>query len=95
MRYRVGAISPSYERTTELTRIDQGTLYITNKRFFFDGAEKNSAVTYDAVVRISLFDGGFELEKNSGRSPHLKVPGNAERVAALAVRCHMEWHNSA
>jgi len=91
VRYRLGSISPTIVRTTELQEIDSGTLFITNKRLFFDGRAKNTTITYKAVAALKLFDGGFEVDKQTGRSPHLFVGPEPEQVAAMAVRAHADW----
>lgn len=91
LRYRLGSLSPTFERISELQQIDRGVLYLTTKRLFFDGAAKNTSIPFKSIVKIALFDGGFEVEKQTGRSPHIKVGPEAEKVAGLAVRSHLEW----
>ena len=43
LRFRLGSIAPQRVTTDELTRIDQGTVFFTNKRVIFDGSKKNTA----------------------------------------------------
>ena len=89
LRYRAGSITPHFERESVLVQIDTGTLYITDKRLFFDGHEKNSTVTWRSVAAVAAFDGGIEIEKQTGRSPFLKLQEQPERAAALATRLLM------
>lgn len=89
LRYRAGSITPHFERESVLVQIDAGTLYITDKRLFFDGHEKNSTVTWRSVAAVAAFDGGIEIEKQTGRSPFLKLSEQPERAAALATRLLM------
>ena len=94
VRYRIGSFTPSVSTSTDITRLDGGTLFITNKRFFFEGAQKNATINFNAVARISLVPGGFEIEKQTGRSPYLRIASDAERVAAIAVRAHADFHSA-
>lgn len=88
LRYRVGSITPNVERSSELTPIDHGQLYITNKRILFDGGEKNTTLTWGGLTQVQLFDGGVILEKGTGKSPHLMLRERAAE-AALTVARHL------
>jgi hypothetical protein len=90
LHYRVGSIQPIVERTTDLVKIDTGRIYLTSKRVFFDGREKNSTLTWKTVASISPFLGGFEIEKQTGRSPHIHLTHEPEIAAAIATRAHEE-----
>jgi len=87
IRFRVGSISPSVERESQLTPIDNGTLYVTNKRVLFDGAEKNTTIQHKDLIGLKVLQGGIILEKGTGRSPHLMLREDAESAAALIARC--------
>lgn len=86
VRYRVGSIAPSVERTSELVPIDSGTVYVTNKRVFFDGRLKNTTIAWKALAGVQLLQGAVVLEKNTGKSPHLTIAGGAPEAAALIAR---------
>lgn len=86
VRYRIGSISPSADRRDVLAHIDSGTLYITNKRLFFDGQGRNSTLKYDALVGVQVFLGGINVERQSGRSPTLLIDSDAEMAAAIIAR---------
>lgn len=88
LRYRLGSIAPSVERSSELVPIDHGHLYITNKRILFDGGQKNTTLTWNGLLQVQLFDGGIILEKNTGKSPHLMIQDGATE-AALTVAAHL------
>ena len=86
IRYRVGSIAPSVERTSELEPIDHGPMYVTNKRVYFDGAQKNTTLAWKTITEVQLFQGGIILEKNTGKSPHLMIHDGAEAAAAIIAR---------
>lgn len=67
----------------ELTHIDDGTLYITNKRVIFDGRRKNSTIRHSALLGLEMFRDGLVLEKASGKSPHLILDGDVELAAVI------------
>jgi hypothetical protein len=92
IRYRVGSLEPSYERTTEMQEIDRGVVYITNKRIFFDGQLKNTTVTYKVMTSVILLDGGFQVEKQTGKSPCLKLESEPDKAGALATWALSAYH---
>lgn len=81
VRYRAGTITPQRVTRDELTFIDDGTLYITNKRVIFDGQKKNSAIRYSALIGMQMYADGIALEKATGKSPHLMLDGDVEHAA--------------
>lgn len=87
VRYRIAEFTPKYEREENLTLIDTGALYLTNKRIFFDGQKKNTSVRWSAVVKVAGFDGGFEVEKGSGKPITLQIAQDGERALAVAQYC--------
>ncbi|MEO5800290.1 MAG: hypothetical protein ABIZ70_07245 [Gemmatimonadales bacterium] len=93
LRYRIGSATVQAHKVTELRQIDQGMLYITSKRLFFEGAEKNTTIAYKAISQLKVFNGGFEVEKQAGKSPVLHLSHDAERAAAIAMRAQMESAN--
>ncbi len=86
IKYRAGSFAPSTERTHELVQVDTGILFITSKRLVFDGHSKNSVVTLKSMIRVGVFPGGFEAEKQTGKSPYLKFDGDPHTPAAIASR---------
>lgn len=83
LRFRVGSIAPRRVTKEELTRIDQGTLYITSKRVIFDGSRKNTTIRYASLLAVQRYADGLGLEKSSGRSPTLVLSGDTEEAAAI------------
>lgn len=83
LRYRVGSVGVHRITREELTEIDQGTLYLTNKRLIFDGQKKNTTIRLSALLSFTPCSDGLILEKSSGRSPSLAIAGDVELFCAL------------
>ncbi len=84
--YRAGSVSAQRITSDELRHIDSGTLYITNKRMIFDGSKKNTNILWKKVLSITPYSDGVGIEKDSGRSPVLRVHSNADILALLIGR---------
>jgi hypothetical protein len=65
--------------------VDKGTLYITNKRFIFDGPRKQAAIRHSDVVALEAWTDGFLLEKTAGKFPLLAIEGDSAVVTAIAA----------
>lgn len=83
VRYRVGSYRPQRITRQELTQIDTGSFYITNKRVVFDGDHKNTAIPYGSLLGVTPYTDGIKLEKSSGRSPYLLFSGDVEMVTVI------------
>ena len=84
--YRVGATRPQRITSEDLTEIDGGMLYITNKRVLFDGTRKNSTLRLSSLIGFEPYSDGLVLEKGTGRSPHLILSSDAEIAAVILAR---------
>jgi hypothetical protein len=85
LHWRVGSIAPSRVTREELTRLDSGTLYVTNKRILLTGAAKNYQLRYSGVLGIEVFSDAIRIEKSSGRSPVLVLRDPEIPAAILAA----------
>ena len=83
LSYRVGSVKVQRITRNELTQIDEGRVYVTNKRVIFDGSLKNTAFRLSSVLSFSPYSDGVALEKSSGRSPHLILDGDIEQFHAV------------
>jgi len=81
VRYRFGSIAAQRVTRDELILIDEGTLYVTNKRIIFDGARKNVTIRYSALIAFQVCSDGLILEKTAGKSPHLVMDGDVQQAA--------------
>lgn len=84
--YNVGSISPQRITTEELTVIDSGTVYVTNKRIIFMGSKRNTNIKLDKILSLTPYSDGVGLEKDSGKSPILRVTHNADVLTRVLGR---------
>lgn len=72
--YRVGQVS--FDRVTQdyLKLLDVGTLYLTNKRLFFDGGQKNTSIPLSNVIDFTMFSDGIQIQKDSGKDQFFQCP---------------------
>ena len=85
IRYRVGNVHLQRITSESLTLIDQGKLYVTNKRVIFMGQKRNTNIKYAAILSIEPYSDAVCIEKDSGKSPYLMC-SDADILARLLVR---------
>jgi hypothetical protein len=71
IRYHVGYSKPQRITTDSLTEIDNGNVFLTNKRIIFMGTKKNSNIKYSSVLAVVPYSDAVGIEKDSGKSPIL------------------------
>ncbi|PIO48174.1 MAG: hypothetical protein CMR00_06115 [[Chlorobium] sp. 445] len=71
--YRVGTIAPQRITSEELTYIDSGNLYLTDKRVIFMGSKRNFTIRMAQILAFTPYSDGIEIEKDAGRNPILKI----------------------
>jgi hypothetical protein len=81
--YRVGSIKVTPIKQEELTRIDSGMVYFTNKRIIFDGQRGNKAIRLTALIGIEPYSDGIGLEKATGKSPILVMHEHVELASVV------------
>ena len=71
MSYRMGNLRVVPLTTQKFIPIDRGTLFITNKRIIFVGAEKrvNKTLNLDDIIDFSIFKDGILIGKLNGKKP--------------------------
>lgn len=75
IRYRLGNVTPIRHTKEELTLIDAGAVYITDRRVIFMGSKRNSTLRFTSLLGFTPYTDGVELEKSTGRSPVLTISG--------------------
>lgn len=86
--YNLGSIAPQRMSSEELTLIDSGTAYVTNKRLIFMGGRKNITIKLDKILSLTPYSDGIGVEKDSGKSPILGISQNTDvflRVLGRAI----------
>jgi hypothetical protein len=83
--YRTGDFA--VKRTSEdiLIKIDDGVLHITNKKILFVGSKQNKTIRFNQIVDIVPFSDGFELSKETGKSPFFTISGEFPKIAVAII----------
>lgn len=76
----------TYKRHREvrevLKEIDQGDLYLTNKRALFKGSRKSISLPFNKIIDVDLYTDGVYLYKESGK-PVILLFSDAEKFGVL------------
>ena len=86
VRYRVGSIKPQRITSEEWKKIGFGTLYLTNKRIILMGQSKNLSIKLEKVLSFTPYSDGAEISKDTGRSPLIIFPNNADIFSLILSR---------
>ncbi len=70
---RVGSSRTITSESDELTELDRGDLYITNKRLVFVGFKKSVEITMGRIIRCQLYRDGVEIVKSSGKPDLFRI----------------------
>lgn len=84
--YRAGSVNVQRITSEQLLQIDRGSLYVTNKRIIFVGSKKNTNIPLAKILSVVPYSDGVGIEKDSGRSPILRVSTNADLLAMTLGR---------
>jgi hypothetical protein len=90
LRYRVGSVSTSRVTRDELTEIDRGTIYVTNKRLIFSGTKKNTTMRLSTILSFEPYSDGLLLEKTSGKPVRLVFIGGDTELFHLILSGALE-----
>ncbi len=70
----------------QMTQLDTGSVYLTNKRLIFSGNRRNITVRLDKVLYITPYKDGVEIEKDSGKTPFLKFTEEIDSFCIIIER---------
>lgn len=90
---RSGSYAPRSYTSDQMTLIDNGTLYLTNKRIIFTGNKKNSNIRLDKVLNITPYSDGVEIDKETGKSPTLQFAEQADIFCMILERLLRQRQN--
>lgn len=85
MRYRIGNITPHKVTSDMLMEIDNGHVFVTNKRIIFMGHKKNISIKYSSILAVTPYSDGVGIEKDSGKSPIL-ICQDADYLSRILLR---------
>lgn len=66
--------------------LDQGQLYLTNKRIIFSGSKKTNNVRLDKILSFTSYSDGLEIKKDVGRNPLIRLRANIDIFNILLSR---------
>ncbi len=70
---RGGSIAPTRNTEEYLKFIDNGSVYLTNKRIIFMGQHGNKLIPYSKILAFTPFSDGIEIDKDTGKKPFFKI----------------------
>ena len=86
IRWRFGQVSVNRVSRDVMTQLDSGTLYVTNKRLLFDGAQNSKSIALKKIIRFTVFSDGIKIEKDTGRDQYFIGSGDSEVLGAVLER---------
>ena len=66
--------------------IDSGTLYLTQKRIFIIGLEKNYTIKLESIVRTQKTTDGILIHKLTGRNPTIKMSTHETIIISILLK---------
>ncbi|RZJ84225.1 MAG: hypothetical protein EOO20_21515 [Chryseobacterium sp.] len=66
--------------------IDSGTLYLTQKRIFIIGLEKNYTIKLESIVRAQKTTDGITIHKLNGRNPTLQMSTHEITIISILLK---------
>lgn len=91
--YRAGSVKVQRITSEQLQTIDSGIIYVTNKRLIFVGNKKNANIQISKILSVTPYSDGVGIEKDSGKSPILRVSENADIFAMVIGRVINDYIN--
>ena len=84
--FRAGQVAAQRVTSDELTLIDTGTLYLTNKRLIFRAGRGNKNVRLNKILTFEAFRNGVDIQKDAGKSPFLEFEEDLDLFVVLLDR---------
>lgn len=81
--WRLGSVAVQPISEDVLTKIDEGKIYLTNKRLIFLGSKGNKTIRLEKIIDFTPYSNGVQIEKDVGRSPFLKFQQNIDILSLL------------
>jgi hypothetical protein len=73
------------ETIDQLTPIDNGDLYFTNKGVLFRGHIGNKSISYEKIVMLTPFRNGIKIERETGKDIYISYNIKPEHAAAIIL----------
>ncbi len=85
--YRLGSVNVRPKTEQKLSKIDVGTIYITNKRLIFIGSSTNRPIRYSQILDFEVYSDGISIVKETGKSPVFMISSGAPLAGTILARC--------
>ncbi|TVR93950.1 MAG: hypothetical protein EA428_01200 [Spirochaetaceae bacterium] len=84
--WRAGSLG--VQRVTEdvVKHLDDGVLFLTNKRILFMGRRRNKNIRLNRILDFEIYSNGVQIEKDAGASPFLETSADMELFGLLLGR---------
>lgn len=85
--YRYGTGQYHSESLDQLTTIDQGDFYVTDKGLFFRGSKGNKTLPFEKILELVPFENGMKIERETGKDIYIpfRFSNSPEKAAAIVL----------
>lgn len=84
--YRIGSLKPRYRNLDGIKEMAVGSLYITNKRLFFDGGSLSATITFNGIVNVECYSNGIEVGKINDRNDFFQMTPLSSEYAYMIIQ---------
>lgn len=84
--WRAGSLGVQRMSEDVLKHLDNGTLFLTNKRIIFMGGRRNRNIRLSRILDFEIYSNGVQIEKDAGASPFLETSADMELFGLLLGR---------
>jgi len=84
--WNLGQMGVKRHQEEILKKIDEGRLYLTNKRVIFVGQTRSTSIKLAEIINMQPFSDGVEIQKSRGRSPTFVTGASAEFPVMILAR---------
>ena len=84
--WRAGDLKLNPVSKDVFTKLDNGYLYLTNKKILFMGSLKNVSIPLNKIICFNPYTDGVEIQKSTGRNPFFLFKHNNDVFFALLNR---------
>ena len=86
LHWRVGDLGVQAVSNDTLTLIDNGILYLTNKRIILIGSKNTKTIRHTKILNLKPYKNGVEIFKDAGKSPFLEFEKGADVFSMILNR---------
>ena len=83
IRYRVGSFRGQPIHQDSLSKIDTGTLVVTNQRLAYVGRTKSTSMPLSKVMHVEVFNDGLSIAREGKENPDFFLTSNPKHVVFL------------